>query len=979
MQARCFVFAPFRLDVSDQRLWRGETVVPVPPKAFATLCCLVAQAGRLVTKEALLQAVWPDTAVQEDVLTVAIGQLRRILGDRARSPRFIETVHGRGYRFIAPVTASDSDPKCFQTAADQPVPQATAGVPPRIFVGREAALAQVQQWWTTALQGQRQFGFIAGEPGIGKTALVDTFVAQVGATTDVWIGQGQCVNHDGVGEAYFPILEALGRLGRGSHGAELRSVLQQQAPSWLVHLPALLAPGDRERLEHMASTVTPVRMLRELAEALEAVSAIRPLVLVLEDLHWSDRATLEWLAYMARRRDPARVLILSTYRPVEVMARARPLRLLLAELRLHAQCVELVLDSLSEPAVAAYLSQRFSAMSLPANVPQRLHRRTSGHPLFLVAMVDELVRRRSLEAGEEAWEGPGVLSGLMPASLRYYLEQQVAQLADEDQALLEAASVAGTTFTAAAAAAGMAQAEATLEARLTALARQGRFVRAAGTETWPDGTVTACYQFLHELYQEVVYARVSPGHRVRLHQRIGLRKEAAYGAEAPMIATELARHFMRAQDGRRAVGYLRHAAAIAMRRHAYREVIQHCTAGLTLLATLPDTLERARQELVLQTILGPAVIALNGQAAPEVEAIYDRARALCQQLRDTPQLVIVLTHLGVLANNRGQFQAARQLGEQALHLAQEVHDPTGLASAHMLLGNTAFLLGEFEVARRHTAQAIDNARPPQDRVQGFHHDAHLGVFCRARLARVLWYLGYPDQALQWRQEALTLARELAHPMTLAQALLMAATLHLSRREVPLVLEQAEAAMALARHEEYPLMFARGTILRGWALIAQGQREDGVAEIRQGVVAYRAAGIELLLPFFLAVLAETYARMKQAQVGMRLLNEALALSLKHGSHFYEAELYRLKGELLLVQDAGRGVSAEACFRQAVDVARRQQAKSLELRAAMSLSRLWQQQGKRAEAYNLLAPIYGWFTEGFDTADLQDAKALLEALA
>ena len=254
-------------------------------------------------------------------------------------------------------------------------------------------MARVQQWWTTVLQGQRQIGFIAGEAGIGKTALVETFVTQVAAADDVWIGHGQCMDRYGMGEAYLPVLEALGRLCRGADGVEFRAFLQQHAPSWLVHLPALLAPGDRERLESTARGVTPARMLRELADAIEVLSAVRPLVLVLEDLHWSDRATLEWLAYVARRRDPARVLILGTYRPVDVIVQAHPLRPLLAEFRQHAQCAELVLDYLSEPAVATYLTQRFASIALPAGLPQHLHQRTSGNPLFLIALVDELVRQ----------------------------------------------------------------------------------------------------------------------------------------------------------------------------------------------------------------------------------------------------------------------------------------------------------------------------------------------------------------------------------------------------------------------------------------------------------------------------------------------------------------------------------------------------------------------------------------------------------
>src|SRR5439155_20968332 len=287
--------------------------------------------------------------------------------------------------------------------------------------GRDAELAQLGQWWTTVQQGQRQVGMIVGEPGIGKTALVEAFVAQVRATEDVWVGHGQCLDNYAAGEASLPVLEALGRLGRGSEGAALVTVLRQYAPSWLGHLPALWSPEDRERLERMASGITPARMLRELAEALEVLTAARPLVLVLEDLHWSDRATLEWLAYVIRRRDPARLLILGTYRPVDVIVHAHPLRPLLAELRQHPQYAELVLDYLSAAATAAYLRQRCGAQPVPTGLPQLVHQRTSGNPLFLVAMVDELARQGLLETVGDAGGSQralAVLSEVIPASLR---------------------------------------------------------------------------------------------------------------------------------------------------------------------------------------------------------------------------------------------------------------------------------------------------------------------------------------------------------------------------------------------------------------------------------------------------------------------------------------------------------------------------------------------------------------------------------
>jgi DNA-binding winged helix-turn-helix (wHTH) protein len=322
-QSQCLVFEPFRLDLGDERLWRGHEAIPLSPKTFAVLRCLVTQAGQLVTKEALLEAVWPATVVSESILTVAMRTLRRILGDQARTPRFIETVHGRGYRFIAPVSTTMFPEQPAMLGRPRRSPPSTVSRP-QLFVGRDTELAQLEQWWTTAQQGQRQVGVIAGEPGIGETALVEAFVAEVSTTEDVWVGHGQCMDRYGMGEAYLPVLEALGRLGRGPAGAPLVAVLRQYAPSWLVHLPALLAPEDRERLENSASGVTPARMLRELAEALEVLTAARPLVLVLEDLHWSDRATLEWLAYVVRRRDPARLLILGTYRPVDVIVHTHP-------------------------------------------------------------------------------------------------------------------------------------------------------------------------------------------------------------------------------------------------------------------------------------------------------------------------------------------------------------------------------------------------------------------------------------------------------------------------------------------------------------------------------------------------------------------------------------------------------------------------------------------------------------------------------
>jgi DNA-binding winged helix-turn-helix (wHTH) protein len=549
------MFEPFRVDLRDERLWRGEEVIHLTHKAFAVLRYLVEHPVQLVRKEALLDAVWPDTYVCEAALTVCIRELRRALGDDARAPQFIETVRGRGYRFLAPGTATDRTPASLETIpSPRPTPRAfplspqSSVLSPVPLVGREAELAQLRQWLATTLEGRRQVGFITGEAGIGKTALVDAFVAQVGSDEALWIGHGQCIDQYGAGEAYLPILEALGRLCRGPEGGHLLAHLRQQAPSWLVQMPALLSESERAALQRPGSGVTQARMLRELAEAMETLTTERPLLLVLEDLHWSDVSTLAWLAFVARRREAARLLVLGTYRPVEAIVADHPLRMLTHELRSHGQCAELLLDYLSEAGVAAYLARRFPGHGLPVGLARMLHQRTDGNPLFIVTLVDTLVRQGALREDAAGWCLPGGLEAVavgVPESLRQLIEQQLEQVSPEDQMILEAASVVGAEFSAAAVAAGVERATEAVEARCAALARREQFVQTRGASAWPDGTVAARHGFIHALYQEVLYDRVPAGQRVRWHQQIGVRLEAGYGMQAREIAAELAEHFVR--------------------------------------------------------------------------------------------------------------------------------------------------------------------------------------------------------------------------------------------------------------------------------------------------------------------------------------------------------------------------------------------------------------------------------------------------
>jgi predicted ATPase len=445
------------------------------------------------------------------------------------------------------------------------------------------------------------------------------------------------------------------------------------------------------------------------------------------------------------------------------------------------------------------------------------------------------------------------------------------------------------------------------------------------------------------------------------------------------VAAELAVHFERGRDYPRAVHYLQQAAENAARRHAHHEVIALVTKGVELLATLPEIPARAQQELALQITLGPALIATKGAAAPEVEQTYARARALCGQVGETPQLFPALRGLWLVAYNRVALPTARALGEQLDRLAQRTAVPMHRLEAHYALGSTLCYLGDYATARTHCEQGIACLDPTALPTQMLYHGPAPGVGCLAIAALTLWCLGYPAQALQRVQEALALAQTLAHPYSLALAENYMGMLHRRCHDAPAVQAHAEAQLALGTAQGFPLAVGFGTFWRGWALAMQGQAAAGLAQMHQGLACVLATGQTLGRPGHLVSLAEALGHTGQVAEGLRLLAEALVELEASRQGYLLAEAYRLQGVLLLQQAVPDPAQAEACFQQALAIARRQQAKSWELRAAMSLSQLWQCQGKRAEAYELLAPVYGWFTEGFDTADLQEARALLEALA
>ena len=846
-------------------------------------------------------------------------------------------------------------------------------------MGRQYEVTALEWWFHRATRGDRQLVFISGEAGVGKTTVLDLWLPRLAAGSAAWIGRGQCTEHSGEAEPYLPLLDALGRLGRGPQGQEIVAVLRRYAPMWLVQLPGLVSDAELERVQRQVQGATRTRMIRELADALDMLTADTPLVLVLEDLHWSDSSTVEFLTYLAQRREPARLLVLGTYRPVETVIRAHPLRGLVQELGGRGQCVELRLEFLAAADVAAYVVGRLGG-PVAATLTAFVHERTEGNALFMVNIVEHLVQQGLIRRQEGQWTLPAgaeaKLVGL-PEGLRQLLLRRIEALLPEARRVLEAASVVGEAFAVATVAVGAQCPVEEVEAVCEGLAAQQHFLDDTVLMVWPDGTSGGSYRFRHALYHQVLYEQLGSTRRMQLHRHIGACLEAGYGARAGEITAQLAVHFERGGEVQRAVHYLQQAGDNATRRNAYHEAIAALTKGLALLATLPDSPERTQRELALLLTLGELLMVVKGQGALEVGEVYTRAHTLCHQVGEPSQLFQVLRGLYKFHGNRVQWRTAGELSQQLLHLAHHQHDPVLVLEGHMAVASVALFRSDLVTARAHLEQSLhlcDTQLPPLSASGGYADR----VIILALLAQTLWELGYADQAQQQSQEALALAQQIGHIPSLAYAAAFAARLAQYRRDVAATQARAEAVMALAAAHGLGHRVEHGRLLRGWVLAMQGDAAAGVAHIQQGLVAVQGTGPKVFHPYYLALLAEAYGQAGQPEAGLQVLTEAVTLVATTEERWWEAELYRLKGELLLRLPLPDIPQAATCLHQALDVARRQQAKALELRAALSLSRLWQQQGQRDNARQLLVEICGWFTEGVATPDWHEAQALLEAL-
>jgi predicted ATPase len=840
--------------------------------------------------------------------------------------------------------------------------------------------------FASAVSGRGLLLCVSGEPGIGKTTLVEDFLSDLSTShPDCLIARGRCSERLAGSASYLPWLEALESLLRGGENVSLfrarkfdadsiTQIMKQSAPAWYAQVaPAQIAEAPQTEAERVSS---PERMKRELGALLQEVSRAQPLVLFFDDLHWADVSTMDLLAYLAGRFNGLRLLIVATYRPSDLLLARHPFLQLKPDLQARGVCHEIQLEFLNREEIEQYLALEFPQHRFPPELPHLIHTKTEGSPLFMADLARYLRARQVIAQKEGHWALAQSLPAIerdLPESVRAMIERKVAHLSEEDRRLLVAASVQGYEFDSAVVARVLGKDAAEVEERLEALERVYAFVRQVEEREFPDHTLTLRYRFIHVLYQNALYGLLRPTRKASLSGAAAQALLDYYGKQSSSVASELAILFETARDFRRAAEYFLLAAQNAAHLSANKEVVVLARRGLEALKLLPETPERAQQELRLQTTLGPALMSTMGYGAPEVEAVYTRARELCPQVGETPQLFAVIWGLWQHWLARAEYETARELAEQLLAWAQKLQDPAFLMLAHGTLANTCWLSGDFEATRTHSGQAIAIYAPQQHHsLASLYGGRDPGVAMRGS-AVSLWLLGYPDQALERCREGISLARELSHATSLVHALIFNAMVHQHRRETQPTRQQAEAAIALASKQELAQYLAWATALRGWALAEQGQAEEGIAQLRQAIAGWRAVGAGALVPYVLALLADAYAKTGQTEEGLATLAEALAITEQTHEGYMEAELYRLKGELQL-----EPAEAEACFHQAIEIARRQKAKSFELRAVMSLCHLYRRQGKRAEARAMLAEIYRWFNEGFDTLDLKEARVLLADL-
>lgn len=850
----------------------------------------------------------------------------------------------------------------------------------RTTVGRDEERARLRRALLRASQGRSGIVAVTGEPGIGKTSLVDDFVAEILAGQGrTIVARGRCSESLAGADAYLPVLEALDSLRHRSGGPSLGALIKSLAPSWDAQIDTGSTETSGGETREAPPAASQERMKRELAALLQEASRPQPVVWVIEDLHWADVSTVDVLSYLAGRFDGMRLLVVVTYRPSDMAMAKHPFQSMRRDLQSRGLLEEVPLGFLSSEDVARYLDGQFPGHAFPAEFAAAVHARTEGSPLFMADLVRYLRDTGGIVQEAEAWVLTRPVTDApreLPESVRGMIARKIEQLGEADRGLLLAASVQGHEFDTATVAevAGIDPGE--VEDRLEQLERVYVFVRRGDEYEFPDRTLTLRYRFVHVLYQNVLHVSLQPTRRAQLSGKTARALSARHGEESAAIAGRLAVLFESARDFASAAQYFYLATQRAVALFAFREALSLAERGLDGLRGLPETAERHQLELGLQMLRGLALRAVKGWAAPDLERTFARARQLCQQLDDPPELFPVLWNLAFFHMIRGDLATVREEVPRLMQQAEAAGSLPYQMAVHHLAGVTHEFTGDVVLSRRLLDRARELHQPDDHAAYTAAFGIDPGMVARAMSSRPLWTLGYPDDALARSQETIALGRSQRQPVTLVFALIVSQGIHLYRGETAEAMTLGDEIIALCREYEFPQEAEWARCFQGSAMARSGRLDAGIAQLRSSLDALKALRSGLVRTTFLALLADALCMAGRVDEGLAVVGEGFEHAERTSERGFVDELHRVRGELLRL--AGKLGEAEASLRTALDHASRRQARAFELRAATSLARLLADAHRPKAARDVLAPVVEWFTQGPGTADLVAARAVLDEL-
>ena len=949
-------FDRFELDEANATLTCNGSAVSLAPTPFAVLCALARQPAALLTKNALLDQIWGHQFVSDSVLKTAISDLRAALGDDARRPRFIETVSRRGYRFVAATN---------EVAASSSVRAISSQIrPPQMpsFIGRAEALSQLCGAWDRACTGAHAIVWVAGEPGIGKTTLIEQFVAGMG---DVAVARGQCVEHYGTGEPYLPVLEALGELCRTD--SALPALLRAVAPTWLIQLPWLIDKAERDGLRLEQAGLGTDRMLREMGELLDRYSEKRPLLLVTEDLHWSDRSTVQLIDYIARRRGSRRLLWLASFRIAEVVALDHPLNALRHELRMHGLCEEIMLDPFSEAEVAKYVEHRLPSLARDEAFVRSLHERTDGVPLFVASVVGD-VMTRDVQGDQEGASQARVANLAVPDNLAGIIDHYIAKLGTEQRLLLSAAAVCGVQFRADMLAQVLDRDAVWIVERCDQLAREQLWLAAPRIQQ-ESSLPEAPYSFRHVLFRQVLYERTPPSARAELHRKAGAALERERAAGAPVAATELAMHFERGHEPMAAVRFYAEAAEAALAHLSPRECMRLAEHGLSLLAEAPQGTERTTLEFSLATLQGASATQALGFGCAAKNA-FQRAYALLGDVPKHPMRGLLLHGFGFVLSQRTEYAEALAVAERAGELSA-TNDPALVLAVCTVQGHAHMLQGRPRSARTWLEKGLAlmeslDAKPEQISV------ADPQVFLLSLLGIQLFHLGLVRQARTRLSEAHERARRMEQPMARIVALWCDALLEVRLGNAQRVAQLGDELCALV--DEFALAQGRAACkwFRAWAEARMGQPREAYRRIRDAYAENIRLGMLAGGSENLGYAAEALFLAGDADAAQKEIAEALEFARVHEERVYLPQL--LLTNAAIARARGEHEAAGDSVRRALAEARAQEAPWLELLALVALC---EEGSATTQDRQELAALLDQLSEARDTVPFAKAQSLLDA--